>query len=324
MSTIDRREFMRRTAAGVAAGLGNNVLAAENTSSPPSTRPASGRILRATDVITLGKTGINPSRLSFGTGSRGEQTKLGIDDFAKLLRYAKDKGIYWWDSADLYGTHPHVAAALKEIKRDEVVILSKTQSKDAAGVRKDIERFLKELNTDYIDIVLLHCMSDDEWPTKMGGPMDVLSEAKDKGLVRAVGSSLHVQGKLGPVKLLPLKAAANLSWGDVHMVRINPFAQSMDVNKTKYIPQLEEVFRAMHKRSKGLYGMKLLGGNNTDDRRALFQGDKIDKSLRFALTRDYIAGFTIGMVSEKEVDDIIQRIERLAVPAPKQEKRVIS
>ena len=213
-------------------------------------------------------------------------------------------------------------ASYAQIKRDEVVITSKTKPKDADAARRDIQRFLKELNTDYIDIVLLHCMSDDEWPTKMIGPMDVLSEAKDKGQIRAIGSALHAYAKEEPLNLSSLKVAVNLSWGDVHLVRMNPFAQYMDVDKIEYIPQVEKVFRAMHKRSKVLYGMKLIGGSGN----RLFQDDKtnIDKSLRFALTRDYLAGFTIGMGSEKELDDIIQRIERLAVPAPKQEKRVIS
>ena len=61
MSTMDRREFMRKTAAAVGTTLGAQVLACTKVEKGPSavaTRPAAGKVLRATDVVTLGKTGI--------------------------------------------------------------------------------------------------------------------------------------------------------------------------------------------------------------------------------------------------------------------------
>ncbi len=299
MSTMDRREFISKTAAAAAGlALGAPVLAAERASGGATTRPARG-LLRAGDTVTLGKTGIKPSRLAIGTGTRAgtEQTALGIDGLVRLLRYGMDEhGVRWWDAAGMYKTHPHVRAALKEVPRDKVVITSKTRSKDAAGVRKDIEDFRKEMDTDYIDIMLLHCMEDPEWPKKMKGPMDVLSEAKQKGWVRAVGCSCHTLGAL--------KAAADEPWVEVDLARFNPKATIMDVPTADRVHEVAEVLETMHKRGKNIYGMKILGQGE-------FKGDQIDESLRFVLSKPFISGFTIGFSKQRDLDDIVRRIDRI-------------
>jgi predicted aldo/keto reductase-like oxidoreductase len=230
----------------------------------------------------------------------------------KLFHHAMDRGLYWLETADLYKTHPHVQAFLKEIKRQKVVITSKTLSKDAGAVRQDIERFRKELNTDYIDILLLHCMSDPSWPAKMKGPMEALSEAKEKRLVRAIGCSLHV--------LEALEAASKEPWGDVYVVRINPFAINMDVDNTKRIFMVERALKTLHKQGKAVYGMKLLGGTNPHLGKSHLQGKQIDESLRFALSRPYLDGFTMGFSREKDIDDIIKRIRRVQLRGAEQEK----
>lgn len=292
MSTMDRREFLRKTTGALGAVVGAQFLGC--------TEPQ--QVLRATDLITLGRTGVKPSRLSIGTGTRGgrEQRDLGVQGMVKVFRHGLDQGVRWWDTADRYHTHPHVAAALGEIKRDQVVITSKTWSRDADGVRQDIERFRKELDTDYLDIVLLHCMKDDDWPKKMQGPMDVLSEAKQKGWVRAVGCSCHT--------FEALQAAAAEPWVEVDLARINPFAVQMDVDEPGEVSKVEEVLQTMHERGKSVYGMKILG-------EGVFESDKIDESLRFALSRPYVSGFTIGFSSEEQIDDMIRRVERASKAA---------
>jgi aryl-alcohol dehydrogenase-like predicted oxidoreductase len=287
------------TAAAGTALIGGPVLAGDR---PGTTQPAGRKILKAADTITLGKTGVKPSRLSMGTGTRGgsAQRELGVDGMVKLFRHGIDQGVHWWDTADMYKTHPHVHATLKEIKRDQVVITSKTRSTDADGVRADLERFRKEMDTDYIDIVLLHCMKDADWPQKMKGAMDALSEAKQKGWVRAVGCSCHT--------FVALKAAADEPWVEVDLARINPFAVIMDVDKPEQVPMVERVLQTMHDRGKAVYGMKIVGEGR-------FKGDRIDESLRFALSRPYVTGFTIGFANPAELDDMIQRIERASAGA---------
>ena len=144
------------------------------------------------ETVALGLSGISTSRLCFGTGTQGwhhrsNQGDLGVERLSGLLRYAHERGITFWDTADMYGTHPHVADALRQVERESVTITTKTVSRTASEVRADVERFLAELRTDYIDIMLLHCLTSADWPEEMSGPMDVLSELKSRGQVRAPG-----------------------------------------------------------------------------------------------------------------------------------------
>jgi aryl-alcohol dehydrogenase-like predicted oxidoreductase len=246
----------------------------------------------------LGKTGIKTSRLAIGTGteSGAEQRRLGIEGFVKMLRHGFDQGVRWWDVADSYKTHPHVQAALKEMKRDQVTITSKTSAKDHKGVTADIERFRREMNTDYIDIVLLHCMTDANWTEKLKGPMDALSEAKAKGYVRAVGCSCHTFDAL--------QAAAASPWVDVDLARINPFAAVMDVEKRDQVPEVLQLLKSMHERGKAVYGMKILGAGS-------FDNSKIEQSLRFILQQRFVSAFVIGFSKTGHIDEIIRRIERV-------------
>ncbi len=300
MSRMDRREFLGKTAATLGTARGMKALVGGCSQLQAPTRT----VLRANDVIRLGKTGITTSRLAMGTGSRGgrKQKALGIDGMVKLFRYGLDQGISWWETADTYKTHPHVRAALKEVERDKVVITSKTWAakKDAQGVRKDIERFRKELNTDYIDIVLLHCMQDPKWPEKLTGAMDVLSEYKQKGIIRAVGCSCHTFGAL--------QAAADEPWVEVNLARFNPFAVKMDVKKIEDVPKVEQTLRTMHERGKSVYGMKIMG-------EGAFDSEQIDESLRFVLSKPFISGFTIGFSSPEQIDNLMARMERASQTA---------
>lgn len=297
MSQMDRRAFLQKSTAVAGAGMTAPLWAKD----VPQTRPASRGPRQVTDEIALAKTGIKPSRLSIGTGTMGgsEQKRQGIDGMVKLFRYGLDHGVTWWDTADMYRTHPHVAATLKEIKRDQVVITSKTRSKDAEGVREDIERFRKELGTDYIDIVLLHCMMDGDWNVKRRASMEVLSEYKEKGVIRAVGCSCHT--------FEALETASKEPWVEVDLARINPYAVKMDVTKAEDVSRVEKVLQKMHDDGKAVYGMKILGEGEfkTDER--------IDASLKFAMTRPYLSGFTIGFSRPQHIDDIIRRVERMEI-----------
>lgn len=300
MDSFSRRDFIGKSiaAAGLLGGLGGTLRGETRPAGTlaVATRPASGR-LHARDTVILGKTGIKTSRLSMGTGTKGgrEQRALGEEGFVRLLRYGLDEGVRWWDAADAYQTHPHLRTALKEISRDRVVITSKTRAKDGAAASADIERFRRELGTDYIDIVLLHCMTDGDWPNKMRSAMDALSEAKEKGQIGAVGCSCH--------SLAALQAAADEPWVDVTLARINPFAKVMDVDQPEDVPKVVRVLETMHNRGKAVYGMKILG-------EGALQGEQIDQSLRFVLGLPFISGFTIGFSSQEQVDDIARRIER--------------
>ncbi|MBN1993574.1 MAG: aldo/keto reductase [Anaerolineae bacterium] len=205
------------------------------------------------------------SRLSIGTGTHGwggrsEQSALGVNKLASLLRLAYEHGVNFWDTADGYGTHRHIAQALRGLPRDKVVIATKTLARSAKAATLDVERFLKELNTDVLDILLLHFVTQADWPRKYAGVMDALSQAREQGKVRAVGVSCHGLGAL--------EAAAQTEWAEVVLARINRTGVNMDATPTKVDPFIERLYMV----GKAVYGMKVLGcGQLAGNARAAIQ-----------------------------------------------------
>lgn len=278
-----RREFLGKTVVGIGtAWLGSKTLPtlAKETQGP----------FRATDVVTVGRTGIRTSRLACGTGTKGGtgQRALGIDGLADLLWQGFDSGLRFFDTADAYGTHPHVAAALKRIPREKVVVLSKSRSRNAQGMRADLDRFRRELNTDYIDFLLMHGMMEGDWTTRFRDAMDVLSEAREKGIIRAHGCSCHT--------IEALRAAAESPWVQVDLARLNPLGSHMDADPDT----VKSVLREMKAAGKGVIGMKILGEGDMRQR--------VDEALKYALSSGVLDAFTIGAENRKEQVDLINRI----------------
>src|SRR6266581_6736006 len=288
---MKRREFLHR--ATYAAGALS--LHASAFTSRALALPALPRKFSATDTVTLGRTGIKTSRLAMGTGTVGSghhshQTALGIEGLSDLLRHGYDQGLRFFDVADSYGSHPHAAEALKHIPREKVTILTKSWARDAAGMRADIERFRKELSADYIDILLMHCLTEDDWTTRFRPAMDVLEEAREKGIIRAHGCSCHSIGAL--------RAAAKSPWVQVDLARINPIGAHTDADPATVVG----VLREMRTAGKGVIGMKILGQGDMRNRQ--------DGALKYALSLDVLDAFTIGAESRAEQEDLIRRIER--------------
>ncbi len=285
-----RRQFILTGSAAGAAWLGTKSLGTRLTlaAMPPLPRKFS-----ATDTVTLGATGIQTSRLAMGTGTVGSghhshQTSLGVDGLSRLLLNGYDSGLRFFDAADSYGSHPHVAAALKQVDRSKVTLLTKSWARDAAEMQADLDRFRRELGTDYLDVVLMHCVTEPDWTTQYRGAMDVLSEAKQKGTIRAHGCSCH--------SLEALRAAARSPWVEVDLVRMNPIGAHMDADPDTVASVLKE----MKTSGKAVVGMKILG-----------QGDlrnKPDEAIRYALGLGILDAFTIGAESIGEQQDLIRRI----------------
>jgi 1-deoxyxylulose-5-phosphate synthase len=289
---MKRRDFIRRGAWGAgAAWLGSGAFAKHVLA-----MPLAGKF-SAYDTVTIGKTGIKTSRLAMGTGTVGSghhshQTALGVDGLSALLLNGYDHGLRFFDAADSYGSHPHVAEALKHIPRDKVTVLTKTWARDPATARADIDRFRKELGTDYLDLCLMHCLTEADWTERYKGVMDVLSEAKETGIIRAHGCSCH--------SIEALRAAAKSPWVDVDLVRINPVGAHMDADPET----VSSVVREMKAAGKGIIGMKILGQGEMRTRQ--------DQALKFALSLGLLDAFTIGAESKDEQEDLIRRIEKAA------------
>ena len=256
--------------------------------------------------VPLGKTKIMVSRIGFGTGMRGgnrqsNQTRMGKEKFEELLQSSFERGVRLFDLADLYGSHPFLAGALKKMPRKDYAIVSKIwwrpgglpeqQRPDADVV---VERFLRELNTDYIDLVLLHCVVSQKWPDELGKQMDILAKLKKKGLIRAHGVSCH--------SLTALQTCVNEPWVDSVHARINAFGTKMDGPPEKVAP----VLKALHEAGKGVVGMKLIGEGafrNSDEKR--------DESVRYVLGLGTVDTMVVGFEKIEEVDDFDARVRKV-------------
>jgi len=285
---MKRREFIRRSACGAgAAWLGSRAFARSVLALPLAQK------FSASDTVTIGRTGIKTSRLAMGTGTVGSghhshQTALGVAGLCELLLNGYDHGLRFFDAADSYGSHPHVAEALKHVPRDKVTVLTKTWARDPATARADIDRFRKELGTEYLDICLMHCLTEGDWTERYKGVMDVLSEAKEKGLIRSHGCSCH--------SIEALRAAAKSPWVEVDLVRMNPIGSHMDADPDT----VAGVVREMRAAGKGIVGMKILGQGDMRTRQ--------DDALKFALSLGLLDAFTIGAESKAEQEDLVRRI----------------
>ena len=253
----------------------------------------------AHDRVTLGNTGIEVSRMAMGTGTRGgngssNQTRnLGIKGLSDLLRNSYDNGITFFETADQYGSHPHIREAMKKIPREKVVILTKTFANTADKMKEDLDRFRKELGTDYIDILLLHFLRAGDWNVQKKGVMEVLSQAREEGIVRAHGVSCH--------SLEAMETAIDEPWAQVMLSRYNPGEARMDGN----IPVIRKVLEKYQEKGKGVIQMKVFGGGDLTN--------KQDECLQFALGHSCVDSFTIGVEQAEQLTDLLQRIPAASV-----------
>jgi aryl-alcohol dehydrogenase-like predicted oxidoreductase len=290
MALMKRRTFIRNSVAGAAF-----------LSAFPYEALALEKKLYPYDRVPLGNTGIEMSRMAMGTGTNGyggssDQTRrLGIKGVADLLRAAYDDGINFWETADQYGSHPHVGSALSKVDRESVVVLTKTNSQTYEDVKKDLDRFRKELGTDYMDIILLHAVTDPQWNQNMKGAMEALAEAKEEGIIRAHGLSCHSIGAL--------QTAADEPWVDVDLARFNPGGARMDAD----VPTVRKVLTRMKANGKAIIAMKVYGCGQLLDMK--------DECLQFQTGEGLADAFTLGMESIEQLKDIQKRLPEASVRA---------
>jgi aryl-alcohol dehydrogenase-like predicted oxidoreductase len=299
---IKRREFLKKSAIGAGGILLGAQLRATESPAVKFHDPYA--------IVPLGKTNLKSSRVCMGTGMRGgnresNQTRKGRMAFQKLVRDGYDRGIRTYDMADLYGSHTYLPPALAGLPRDSYNLISKIwwsgggipepERPDADVV---VARFLKELKTDYIDLLLLHCVTAPDWPEQLRKQMDILSKLKAQGKIRALGVSCH--------SIAALEAAAAEPWVDSVHTRINPYGMSMDGSPAEVVP----VLKKLHAAGKGVIGMKLIGEGrlrNDDARR--------DESVKFVLGLGCVHILNVGFESVDEIDDFAARVRKVPLPA---------
>ncbi len=297
MTKFDRRAFLVKSATGIACASAITTVISQPTFAVNA--------IETVDTVALGNTGLNVSRIAFGTGSKGwklesDQTRLGMKKFVELSQYCYDKGIRFFDTADMYGSHPYVGAALKVLPREKVTVLTKVMTYRHEGwyevepFEKSFDRFRKDLGTDYIDIFLMHCMENGNWPTEYKSYMDGLSKEKQKGNIKTVGISCH--------SLDAMLVAANNPWVDVLFARINHNGAKMDSTPEKVMKVLETA----RKNGKGVIGMKIFGCGD------LVKENEREQSLNFVIKSKNVHCMTLGMDSKEQVDDNVSRVMRIA------------
>jgi len=302
---MKRREFLARSLVGAGSLLiATDVLRAQ--------RPHA-KFFDPYQRVPLGKTKIEVTRVGLGTGMRGggrqsNHTRMGKERFEALVKACWERGIRLFDAADLYGTHPFLAGALRKMPRKDYVIVSKIwfrpgglpeKARPAADIV--VERFLRELRTDYIDLVLLHCVTSPNWPQELQSYMEILAKLKKKGMIRAHGVSCH--------SLAALQACVRESWVDSVHARINPYAAKMDVKTVEEVPKVVAVLRALHQQGKAVVGMKIIG-----EGQFRYSDEKRDKSIRFALELGCVDTMVVGFEQIAEIDDFAARVRKVPVP----------
>jgi predicted aldo/keto reductase-like oxidoreductase len=261
----------------------------------------------ATDWVTLGKSGVKVTRLAFGTGTHGgrEQRNLGQEEFTKLVRHAYDRGIRFFETSETYRGMPEMLGiALKGLPRDSYRLMTKYQTPPSGDPPAEkIDRFRRELQTEYIDILLLHCLRPPTWETDYAHMKDGMSLAKDKRIILSHGASIH--------GLPALRTIPGNQWLDIAMIRMNHNGTRMDgpsVTESDEPGLVDEVVahtRKVHAQGLGVISMKLCGeGQFTsfEDR---------DRAMRFAMNLGCVDAVTIGFSNPKQIDETIERIARV-------------
>jgi len=292
MKPISRRHFIQAGLIGAAAittGFGNAVY----------TNSKNIKI----DKVKLGKTGLMVPRLALGTGTHGgnqssDFTRMGTENFVKLARYAHERGVVFYDAADLYGSHHNVKEILKEVPREKATLLSKIWTRpekwNPDAPMKTIDRFRYETGSDYFDIMLLHCMTNGKWQEEKKPYIEALSEAKQKGIIKTIGVSCH--------SFDALKLAVDDPWVEVILARINPEGLVMDATTDEVMAVLKKA----HDSGKGIIGMKIFGEGR------IKEDEQREKSLRYVMGSKNVDCMTIGMTTTEQIDDAVERIMRIA------------
>lgn len=293
---MNRRKFVN------ALGLGTAHILFSSSLYSCSSQPNS---LDPLQTIKLGNSGIETSMLGIGTGVHAGNrtsflTKQDKQKSVELLRHAYDKGIRNFDCADTYGTHGLMSEALKNMDRERITITSKIWVRGGGIPEKErpdanivVDRFRKELNTDYVDLVQIHCMVEENWTETQKKQMDILDDLKAKGIIRAHGVSVH--------SLDAMKDTVNSPWVDVIHVRINPYGIAMDKPEPQ---EVVEVIQQLHESGKGVIGMKLVGNGKLRD-----DSKKIDNSLRFVLGLGSVDMMIVGFEENEQIDNYLERMK---------------
>jgi len=290
MSPISRRDFLKTSlAAGTVAGAGALPLyAARGT---------------ATDVVTLGKSGVKVTRLAFGTGTRNGQVQaaLGQKEFTRLVHYAYDRGIRFFETSESYVTPAMLGEALKGLPRDSYQLMSKVTTDEDTDPTGRLDQMRRTSQTEYFDIMLLHWQHTSDWVTESTRWQDAVLEAQSKKHVRARGASVH--------GLPALRRVSDNQWLQIAMIRMNHKGTQMDgpswtdsSHNPDHVPEIVEHVRQVRSQGMGVISMKLVGEG------AFTRHEDRQAAMRFAFQNAGVDCVTVGFKNTQEIDEAISNL----------------
>ena len=288
MSGFSRRDFLKTTiAAGTLAGAGALPLQAA--------RPT------ATSKVTLGSSGVEVTRLAFGTGSNNGhiQAALGQQEFSKLIHYAYDRGIRFFETAESYATPAMLGQALKPFPRDSYVLMNKVTTDQGVDPLQRFDLMRRVSNTDYFDIMLLHWQHTGNWMASTAHWQDGMIAAQEKKLILSRGASVH--------GLPALRQVPGNKFLQVAMIRMNHNGSHMDAEDFNSpgpgnVNEVVEHVKQVHRQGMGVISMKLVGeGSFTarEDRQA---------AMKFAFRNAGVDSVTVGYKNAAEIDEAIENL----------------
>lgn len=288
MSNLSRRNFIK---AGVAA----SALASTNL-------PLYAATDAATEEVALGNSEVKVTRLAFGTGTHGGhvQQALGQEGFTRLVRYAYDHGIRFFETAEAYGrSQQMLGVALKGLPRESYRLMTKVTTWDAGNPSDRLDQLLKNSDTEYFDIMLLHVQTSPTWPDDTKNWQDAINEAQEKKKILARGASVHGLPALQQVPANP--------WLQVAMIRMNQKGVSMDGANPfggglGDVPVVVEHVKQTLASGKGVVSMKLIGEGRFTSR------EDRQKSMQFAFKHAGVDAVTVGYKNTAEIDEAIANI----------------
>jgi aryl-alcohol dehydrogenase-like predicted oxidoreductase len=289
MSLYSRRDFLKTSlAAGTLAGMG--------------ALPVEGAVRTATDSVTLGKSGVQVTRLAFGTGTNNGhvQAALGQQEFSRLVHYAYDHGIRFFETAEAYVTPAMLGEALKGYPRDSYRLMSKVTTDNGADPAKRFDEMLRTSQTEYFDIMLLHWQHTADWVEESARWQDGIVEAQAKKIVGGRGASVH--------GLPALRQMPGNEWLQIAMIRMNQKGVRMDgptgadADNPANVGEVVEHVKQVHKQGMGVISMKLVGAGT------FAQADERKAAMRFAFRNAGVDCVTVGFKNTQEIDEAMDNL----------------
>jgi hypothetical protein len=289
VSQFSRREFLKTSlAVGALSSVG--------------TLPLHAASRTAADRVTLGKSGVSVTRLAFGTGSNNghEQAALGQQEFTRLVHYAYDRGIRFFETSDSYATPAMLGVALKGLPRDSYQLMNKVTTELSVDPQKHFDDMLRTSQTEYFDILLLHWQHTPDWVATTANWQEGMLQAQAKKKILARGASVH---GLPALRLMP-----GNQWLQVALVRMNHNGTQMDgpagagsVNPAS-VGEVVDHVKQLKKENMGVIGMKLIGAG------AFTQRSDRQAAMRFAFQNAGVDCVTVGCKNTQEIDEAIDNL----------------